>query len=69
MVESFKLREQSTAAVQAGGKPVICSHCRRDGFQRYGLVGATFAGYGRECVQCGPLEYFTKNPTEIEDTA
>src|SRR5450759_1120459 len=38
---------------QAGGKPVIGSHCRSDGFQWYGLAGASFAGYGLECVQCG----------------
>jgi len=54
---------------QAGGKPVICSHCRSDGFQWYGLAGASFAGYGLECVQCGHLEYYTKKPTEIEDIA
>jgi hypothetical protein len=51
---------------QAQAKPVVCSLCGHDGFERYGPAGFTFAGYGLECSRCSHLEYFAKRPTEID---
>ena len=60
---------------EAGGKPVVCSHCGSDGFQwhGHGLAGTRFkpfvGGYVLECCQCSHLEHFAKKPPEIEPAA
>jgi hypothetical protein len=59
----------SVQRFQAGGKPVVCTHCGAEGFQRYGPLGATFGGYGLECSSCSHIEYFGKRPKEVEDGA
>jgi hypothetical protein len=48
------------------GKVVICSHCGSDGFRRYGVLGASYGGYGLECFRCSHIEYFGKKPAERE---
>ncbi|HEY4417047.1 MAG TPA: hypothetical protein VGO57_15260 [Verrucomicrobiae bacterium] len=51
---------------QAAGRPVLCSHCTGDSFEMPpGIIG-TFSGYVLQCCQCGHLECFGKEPTEIK---
>jgi hypothetical protein len=51
---------------QTVSQPVVCSLCGGDSFERYGVAGFTYAGYGLECSRCGHLEYFAKQPTELD---
>lgn len=60
---------------EAGGKPVVCSHCGGSIFEWHGegLIGTRFknfiGGYALACSQCSHLEQFAKKPVEIEPAA
>jgi hypothetical protein len=69
VAESFRPRQ-----FEAGGKPIVCSHCGSSSFERYrtGVLDRAkigFAGYALSCCQCSHLEYFAKEPSEIETAA
>ena len=51
---------------EAAGKTIVCSHCGHDEFERAGLAGMTHAGYGVKCCHCSHIEYFGKQPAELD---
>lgn len=51
---------------QAGGKPIVCSHCGAENFEIPTRIGTTFTGFALQCFQCSHLVYFGKEPTALK---
>jgi hypothetical protein len=51
---------------QASGKPVICSHCGGDTFER--INGGLVWAHTLKCIKCSRLDFFGMMPLEVSDS-
>ena len=55
---------------QAGGKPVVCSHCGSDRLIEFSLNGSLIGLlFGLQCCGCNHVEFFADKPEEVKNAA
>ena len=66
------LAKPTPRTYEAAGKRIVCSHCRGQKFSPFHLTkfvseGLLHEQHGLECATCSHLEWFTKDPVEVEN--